>query len=61
MDNVFGKFPNEIADQIIEDIDFPIGNEEAKDIREELIEERREFVDGVTEIFRENGYCFCEH
>ena len=40
LDSVFGKFPNEVADQIIEDIDFPIGNEEAKRLREELIEDR---------------------
>ena len=61
VNSVFGEFPNEVADQILEKVDFPISNEEAKRIRGELIEERRVFVDGVNEIFRENGYCFCEH
>lgn len=61
MDSVFGHFPVEIADQIIENIDFPFNREEAERIREKLIEERKAFVDKVDYHFSENGYCFCEH
>ena len=41
MDHVFGHFPNEIADQIMDELDFPFSEETAKKIREDLIEERK--------------------
>ena len=61
MDHVFGHFPNEIADQIIDELDFPFSAETAKNIREDLIQERKVFVEEVDDHLRENGYCFCEH
>ena len=61
MDHVFGHFPNEIADQIVDEMDFPFSVEEAKRIRGELIEERKVHVKDVEGYFQENGYCFCEH
>lgn len=61
MDHVFGHFPIEIADQIIDEIDFPFSVDTAKKIRDDLIEERKVFIRDVDEHFMENGYCFCEH
>ena len=61
MDCVFGRFPVEIADQIIDSVDFPFSREEAERIREKLIEERKAFVEEVDDYFKENRYNFCEH
>ena len=64
IDFILERFPNEIADQVIEGVDgvdFPISSDKAYRIREQLIEERKGFVDGVAETSKESGYCFCEH
>ena len=55
MDSVFGHFPVEIADQIIDNVDFPFSRQEAERIRERLIEERKAFVEEVDSYFQENG------
>lgn len=41
--------------------DFPIGLDEAKVIREELMDERRDFRKYVQEEFEDNSFDFCEH
>lgn len=61
MDPVFGHFPNEIADQIIDELDFPFNVEAARKMREELIEERKLFTETLDSSLAEDGYCFCEH
>ena len=59
---LLAKLPVEMADRVVDAVeDIPISLEEAKIIREELIEERRQYVEEVNEIWREQGYCFCEH
>ena len=54
--------PNEIVDQIVEDVDdFPISLEEAKELRLELMEERKVFVDEVDKEIQSSTFFFCEH
>ncbi|KAF7185222.1 hypothetical protein HII31_13497 [Pseudocercospora fuligena] len=56
------RLPVELADQVVDNVeDFPITIEEAKGIRERLMDERRTFVDSTMQEFEDNGYCFCEH
>lgn len=56
------KLPVELAEQVIESVDdFPISLEEAKELREKLMEERGNLVEAQMSTYRENGYCFCEH
>lgn len=54
--------PPELAEQVLEGVDgFPINLEEAKGIREGLMEERRAFVEDVESEFAESTFNFCEH
>ena len=41
--------------------DFPIGMEEAKELRLKLMEERKRFVVQQSEAFEANEYSLCEH
>jgi hypothetical protein len=43
MDSVFGHFPNEIADQIVDEMDFPFTAERAISTRLDLIKKRGRF------------------
>ncbi|KAF2488955.1 hypothetical protein BU16DRAFT_520007 [Lophium mytilinum] len=57
-----GDLPAELQNFIVDDVtDFPISIEEAKKIREELMEERRAFVDEVNEEYESEQFSFCEH
>lgn len=52
--------PNELMEQVFEDvIDFPISMDEAKDIREALMEERGPIAEDMIEC--EASFYFCEH
>ena len=54
--------PNEVVDQIVHDVDdFPISLEEAKELRLELMEERKVFVDEVDRDIQSSTFFFCEH
>ncbi|KXS95124.1 hypothetical protein AC578_2878 [Pseudocercospora eumusae] len=57
------RLPVELADQVIDNVDdFPLTLEEAKEIRERLMHERRRFFDStMRESFGDGGYSFCEH
>ncbi len=56
------KLPKELLDQVVEDVeDFPISLEEAKEIRLELMEERKVYVDKVNEKIQASTFFFCEH
>ncbi|KAJ9136822.1 Protein of unknown function DUF4246 [Pleurostoma richardsiae] len=56
----FGKLPGEIINMITEDVkDFPMGLEEAKKLRLELMQERTRMVSAVESNFEE--YNLCEH
>ena len=54
--------PTEVVDQIVDDVDgFPISLEEAKELRLELMEERKVFVDEVDKDIQSSTFFFCEH
>ena len=54
--------PNEVVDQIVDDVDdFPISLEEAKELRLELMEERKVFVEDVDNEIQSSTFFFCEH
>ncbi|KAG5634945.1 hypothetical protein H0H81_000256 [Sphagnurus paluster] len=54
--------PLEIKDQVFNGVDdFPISLEEAKQIRLELMEERKTFVAANSEAFMHQTFSLCEH
>lgn len=56
------KIPLELRDTIISQVDdFPLGLDEAKQLRLELMEERKRFVLWHGEKFREAEVSLCEH
>lgn len=58
-----GQLPAELVDIIAMNVkDFPIGLDDAKTLREELISERRRMNEAVEyEIFKDQRFSFCEH
>ncbi|RXW20552.1 hypothetical protein EST38_g5302 [Candolleomyces aberdarensis] len=58
-----GKLPLELRDQVFGGIEeFPIKLDEAKEIRLELMEERKNFVlDHIRTVNRMNEFSLCEH
>lgn len=58
----FGKLPVEVGMEIGNLVDdWPIGMEEAKKMREELMDERRAFVDNNNVWFSSTTFSLCEH
>ncbi|KAF2208895.1 hypothetical protein CERZMDRAFT_114238 [Cercospora zeae-maydis SCOH1-5] len=56
------NLPPELAEQVLESAgDLPFEMDEAKDIRLDLMEERRIFVQDVDTRFRQETFSFCEH
>lgn len=56
------KLPKEIMDKVVEDVeDFPISLEKAKEIRLELMEERKMSVEDVNDYLASSTFSFCEH
>lgn len=54
--------PPELKKQVLDDVDdFPITLEEAKKIREELMDERKAFVKDVNNLLESEEFSFCEH
>jgi hypothetical protein len=53
--------PVELQDQVFKGVEFLICLEDAKALRLELMEERKEFVITHEGIFQENVFSFCEH
>ncbi|KAI5274727.1 hypothetical protein E4T47_02222 [Aureobasidium subglaciale] len=54
--------PPELRHQVLTDVgDFPISLEEAKVVREELMNERRAFVKDVNVMYASDEFSFCEH
>lgn len=52
----------EIQEVVISNVvEFPIGMEEAKDLRLELMEERKVFVQKQDEKFEREIFALCEH
>ncbi|KAJ4022272.1 hypothetical protein NW752_000525 [Fusarium irregulare] len=59
--NQVGKLPPEITHMVVENMDFPIGLDEAKEIRAELMAERTGQQEMVTNNMRSQDWNFCEH
>ncbi|KAF5354276.1 hypothetical protein D9756_007047 [Leucocoprinus leucothites] len=61
--NVLQKLPPELRDLVVKDSDaFPIDLDRAKELREELMEERKEYVIGYQEHnFKSVSISLCEH
>jgi polyhydroxyalkanoate synthesis regulator phasin len=56
------KPPQELADRVYEEVrDFPISMDEAKHVRDDLMEERRAQLKGSEERWADHYYEFCEH
>lgn len=57
-----GELPQELADRVVDFAgDFPMELEEAKVLRQELMDERRLFGDNVEQRLQEETFSFCEH
>ncbi|KAI7385473.1 hypothetical protein KC336_g17962 [Hortaea werneckii] len=58
----FGALPLELVENVLRNVeDFPIDLEEAKQLRLELMEERKVFVAAADAKLREDTFSFCEH
>lgn len=56
------KLPQELRDRVVDMVDdFPIGMEEAKEKRKELMQERGLYVTAHEEAFVSNTFSLCEH
>ncbi|KAF8885258.1 hypothetical protein CPB84DRAFT_1788555 [Gymnopilus junonius] len=55
------SLPLELQDHVLEDVDFPINMQEAKKLRMDLIEERKEFVVKSHQAFEASTFSLCEH
>lgn len=54
--------PTEIQNEVIRNVaDFPMGMEEAKELRLELMEERKAFVNMHDNTFMSETFSLCEH
>ena len=53
--------PVEVQDVILEDVDFPFSLKEAKALRLELMEERKDFTLRHGEVLKEVTFSLCEH
>ncbi|KAI6866987.1 hypothetical protein KC338_g694 [Hortaea werneckii] len=58
----FSDLPPELVENVVKNVkDFPIDLEEAKQLRLELMEERKVFVAAADAKLREDTFSFCEH
>ncbi|KAI7542407.1 hypothetical protein KC331_g8000 [Hortaea werneckii] len=58
----FGELPPELVENVVRNVeDFSIDLEEAKQLRLELMEERKVFVAAADAKLREDTFSFCEH
>ena len=55
------EFPAEIAHMILDHVDSPMRLDEARKVRQELMEERSTATDKITKRLEERFYNFCEH
>ena len=53
--------PAELNQIILEDVEFPIGIQEAKEVRSRLMKERKVYVTSQTHAFTQPSFSLCEH
>ncbi|KAF8993790.1 hypothetical protein BDQ17DRAFT_1392546 [Cyathus striatus] len=56
-----GKLPPELTSLVTKDVDFPYTIEKAKELRLELMEERKAFVVEQDDVFHSERFALCEH
>ena len=58
-----GDLPRELQDQVFQKVEeFPFGMQEAKALRLELMEERKQFVVDAGDVFKNRQtFSLCEH
>lgn len=58
-----GDLPRELQDQVFQKVEeFPFGMREAKELRLELMEERKQFVVDAGDVFENRqSFSLCEH
>jgi hypothetical protein len=58
-----GRLPAELKEKVVQYVDdFPLSLEQAKEFREQLMEERKSYVLGdPTKMFEEITMSLCEH
>ncbi|KAF4983933.1 hypothetical protein FDECE_17198 [Fusarium decemcellulare] len=57
----FSNLPTEIREMVEQNVDFPYGLDKAKEIREELMEERRAVTEDTDDRLQRQDWSFCEH
>ena len=56
------NLPQELRDRVYQEVrDFPVTREQAKLVREELMEERKVQIEDVEYSAQDNYFSFCEH
>jgi hypothetical protein len=56
------RLPRELQCKVMKDVDaFPMGLDEAKEVSEKLMEERKKFVIQQTDAFEAPYFSLCEH
>jgi hypothetical protein len=55
------KLPQEVKDNIFSQVEMPITMKHAKDLRLELMEERKQFVVERDDFFKSLTFSLCEH
>lgn len=55
------KLPPELRSRVYDELEFPLSMEQAKRVREELMEERKAQHDASLETWQNHDYTFCEH
>ncbi|CAF1051946.1 unnamed protein product [Adineta steineri] len=58
---VFNELPSLVVDKIMSYIDFPMTMDQAKQHREELMNERKYFISQNNELLFERPFSLCEH
>ncbi|KAH0027932.1 hypothetical protein KCU78_g3809, partial [Aureobasidium melanogenum] len=62
LDCKLDKLPAELRHQVMSEVDdFPVSLDEAKKLREELMDERRAFVRDFNDKYQKHTFNFCEH
>ena len=60
-EEALGKLSNELKDKVFEGVDFPIGMDDAKEIRLRLMDERRSYGEKAAGNFVKSVFSLCEH
>ena len=57
----FGGLPQELFEMVMDEVEFPIGWDDAVKYRERLMDERREKDKEVNTCIMQETFSFCEH